>query len=352
MNEEDLAGRRRGHPHRARAWCVRAMGRHRSDQPCAEHPHCRTHAGADQQPDPPAPERGADADQPGPEPHRPELQCTGRVARRAVGHEPAHPAGPGAGFQRLADGGGLPPHLSRLVHGRDLGHADGARCAHALAQFPGSAAHRHPGAVAGGAELRRRRAHADRPGQSQPVGRGRVAGDAGDEPAARAAVAPSDAGPAAPDHAGPCGCAGAGAPGRCAGARARGAPSFPGRRHTVHARRRQLLRQLNATNPDPQPVRVGTCRLREEARAHRVRRIAGGQSTAVEGTARSLQGRPRQGRRCAVQRGGRGHAAAFSRAGPVTLRRRSGEAAGTAGRRVGASCQFGAQGLNERRWRH
>src|SRR3546814_5497613 len=58
-----------------------AMGRSRSHQPRAEHADRDPHAGADQQPDPAAPERSADADEPGAQPRQPAVQRGEPVAR-------------------------------------------------------------------------------------------------------------------------------------------------------------------------------------------------------------------------------------------------------------------------------
>jgi hypothetical protein len=76
----------------------RRRHRARPDQSRAEHADGCAHAGADQQPDPPAPERSADAHQPGAQPGQPAVQRGRPVAREPGDHPAADRAGQGLAY--------------------------------------------------------------------------------------------------------------------------------------------------------------------------------------------------------------------------------------------------------------
>ena len=105
--------RHRGHAlHRHRP-C--AMGRGRSHEPRAEHADRDPHAGADQQPNPAASERSADADEPGAQPRQPAVQRGEPVARQSGDHRAADRPGQGLGLRRDESGSGVRAPVSRAV---------------------------------------------------------------------------------------------------------------------------------------------------------------------------------------------------------------------------------------------
>ncbi len=179
--------RRAGHRSRAdperhatRARFVR-RGRHRarSGQPGAEHHDRCAHVGADQQPDPPAAERGADADQPGAQSGEPAVQR---------GQSPALDAGHDAAIDRPGPGPGLPgveprrrvrPPLPRAVRRHRERQPDVPGRAPALEKHAQWPADRHADAGPGVSEPEPGRRRSGRPGQPEPVGHRSAAGHAG-----------------------------------------------------------------------------------------------------------------------------------------------------------------------------
>jgi hypothetical protein len=211
----------------------------------AEHADCHPHAGADQQPDQAAPERSADADEPGAQPGESRLQHRQPAALDAGDHRAPDCRGAGTGLRRAEHGSGPSPGCTRSSTPPP---SAATRCYRdAQERWKNTLDGLHT-AMRMQAQVSQNLAQdesvlADLVSQSQSADR-RVAGHAGDQPASGLAGQAVHPGPAAPDHARPGGLAGTGAAGGGHRARPRSAAALPRHRHAVHAAVRQLLQQL------------------------------------------------------------------------------------------------------------
>jgi len=227
-SHEETSHRRRHRGHALHRHRPCAMGRDRPHEPRAEHADRDPHAGADQQPDPAAPERSADADEPGAQPRQPAVQRGRPVARQSGDHTAADRPGQRTGLRRDESGSGVPAPVSRAICRHRQRQPDVPRRAGALEEHAQRLADHHADAGPGVAEPERRRGRAGRPRGQEPIGRGRLAGHASHQSAsgfAGQAVHPN----ATPEHhPGSRRVAGVGAAGCRRGARPRGEPAFPG----------------------------------------------------------------------------------------------------------------------------